>query len=79
MKQIKVDFLQIAVSLLVAIVSGIDMIGEKARLVHILGIVAGSLGTGIPIGRMAERRRREKAALVTGPTSAKTKEIGGPT
>lgn len=48
---------QIIISILIVVVSSVDMVGQKARLVHVLTIVAGSLGAGIPLGKFIERRR----------------------
>jgi hypothetical protein len=42
------------ISAFVVVVSAMDMIGDKARLVHIVAIVAGGIGTGIALGRVAE-------------------------
>ncbi len=52
------EIVQAILSVLIAVVSGVDMIGQQARLVHVLGLTAGALGTGIAIGRLVERRKK---------------------
>jgi hypothetical protein len=44
-------------SAFIVVVSAVDMLGEKARLVNIIAIVAGGIGGGIALGRIAERLR----------------------
>ena len=54
------ELIQIALLLVIAVISGIDMIGEAARLVHIPGLSVGALGTGVAIGVMVGTRRTER-------------------
>jgi len=65
-RSFKLEVAQIIVSTFVVVVFGLDTIGQPARLVFILTIVAGSLSVGIALGRLIERRRKEKK---TEPTS----------
>lgn len=44
-------------STFIVVASAADMLGEKARLVNIAAIVAGGIGAGIALGRIAERVR----------------------
>ena len=57
------------ISAFIVVVSAMDMIGDKARLVNIVAIVAGGIGAGIALGRMAERHRRDKSEKMKGDIS----------
>jgi len=61
-RSIKFELLATLLSAFIVVVSAGDMLGEKARLVNIVAIVAGSIGAGIALGRIAERRRSAKNA-----------------
>jgi hypothetical protein len=54
------EILQVIISVMIALASAVDMMGRPARLVTILTLTAGALGTGISIGVFIERRRKEK-------------------
>ena len=56
----KVELFQIAVSLFIVVITAMDLIGKPARLVIILTITAASISVGIAIGRLIERKRRDK-------------------
>lgn len=56
----RAQIIQIAISVLMAAAAGIDMVGHQARLVHIITIVAGSISTGIPLGRFIEQKRHRQ-------------------
>ena len=62
---LKFELLGIVISLLVVIISAVDMFGKPARLVQILTIVAGSLGVGISAGRLIEKIRRDRETIIT--------------
>ncbi len=47
-------------SAFIIVVFAVDMLGEKARMVNIVAIVAGGIGVGIALGRIAERLRSGK-------------------
>ncbi len=51
------EIIQLLVMLLLAIASGVDMIGQRARTVNVLGLTVAALGCGIAIGKIIERRR----------------------
>jgi len=57
------DIAQIAVSLLIAIAAGADMIGQPARLVHVLALSAGALGAGMGLGVYLGKRSEQRRAL----------------
>ncbi len=54
------EVVAVILSTFVVVVTGFNMIGEPARLVLIITIIAGSLAAGIATGSLIERRRREK-------------------
>ena len=60
LRSIKFELFAAAISALIVIASAVDMLGEKARLVNIVAIVAGGIGAGIAFGRIAERMQRRK-------------------
>jgi hypothetical protein len=53
----KRELLATLISAFIVVVSAMDMIGDKARPVNIVAIVAGGIGAGIALGMMAERYR----------------------
>ena len=62
---LKFELLGIVFSLLVVIISAVNVIGQTARLVQILTIVAGSLGVGISAERLIEKIRRDRETIIT--------------
>ncbi len=60
------EVVAVILSTFVVVVTGYNMIGEPARLVLIITIIAGSLAAGIATGSLIERKRSEKK---TEPTS----------
>jgi hypothetical protein len=54
------DLIQIVISVVVAVTSGIAMFGHQARLVHIIGLTAGAAGAGKVLGEYLERRRTRR-------------------
>jgi len=57
------ELISIILSTFVVVVTGYSMVGELARLVLVLTIIAGSLAAGIALGGLIERRRKEKGAI----------------
>lgn len=56
------EVVQLVLSVAVAVLSGAAMVGQPARLVHVLALSAGALGAGITVGQFVERRRRRRAS-----------------
>ena len=54
------EVISVILSTFVVAVTGYSMIGEPARLVLVITVIAGSLAAGIAIGGLIERRRQEK-------------------
>lgn len=61
-RSFKMEVIAVILSTFVVVVTGISMIGEPARLVLVITIIAGSLAAGIAIGSLIERRRKEKGS-----------------
>jgi hypothetical protein len=59
-RSINRELFVILLSAFIVIVSAVDMLGEKARMVNIVAIVAGGIGAGIALGRIVERLRSGK-------------------
>jgi hypothetical protein len=51
------EIIQIICGVLIVFISCADLLGKPARLVNIIGLVAGSFAAGVGIGVLAARRR----------------------
>jgi len=54
------EIIQIITGLFIVIIACSDLIGKPARLVHIIGIVAGAFGAGVGTGVFTAKRRLNK-------------------
>jgi hypothetical protein len=51
------EIIQIILSVSLMIIAAVEMLGEPARLVSMITITAGAIGTGVGIGVFVERKR----------------------
>ncbi len=59
-RSFKVEVIQVIISVLIAVVAGVDMIGEPARLPLVLTLTLSSISAGIGVGRLIEKRRSRR-------------------
>lgn len=58
----KRELLIAIVSMAIALVSALDLLGHPARTVHILTIFAGGVAAGVSLGRAIDRIRARRSA-----------------
>ena len=59
-RSFKLELFAAILAALVTAITAFDMVGEKARTVNLVTVVAASLTAGIAIGKVAEKYRNEK-------------------
>jgi len=55
------EIAQIALSVVIVLLAGFDILGTPLRTVNILILVFGGISAGIPLGRLIERKRTQKS------------------
>jgi hypothetical protein len=68
------DVIQIVASVIIALATGFDMIGQPARMVHLLTLSVASIGAGAGIGVFVERRRHNRRDQSSGAEQSASKE-----